>query len=103
MQRLPSVAAGSWVRGTWHDPDIRLPASVAVSMAGIAGAAVLQLGWPQELVQTAVECQLLGGLNSHCRHHLRRWLLRVVRQKADRSKRRATPETLWEWLQPGNH
>src|SRR5450830_291402 len=46
-QRLPSVAAGSWVHGAWHEAVIGLPGSAEASMTGIEGAAVIQLGRPQ--------------------------------------------------------
>ena len=36
-------------------------------MTGIEGTAIIQLGRPQVPLQIAVECQLLEGLNSHCR------------------------------------
>lgn len=67
VQRLASVAAGSWVHGAWHEAVIGLPGSAATSMTGIVGAAVIPRGRLQVLVQMAVESQLLGGLNSHGR------------------------------------
>jgi hypothetical protein len=67
LQRLPSVAAGSWVHGAWHEAVIGLPCSAAASMTGIEGAAVIQLGRPQVPLQIAVERQLLKWPNSRCR------------------------------------
>ena len=61
-QRVPSVAAWSWVHGAWHETVIGLPGIATASMTGIEGAAVIQLGRPQAPFQIAVECQLLEGL-----------------------------------------
>lgn len=36
-------------------------------MTDIVGTAVIQLGRPQVPLQISVKCQLLKGLNSHCR------------------------------------
>lgn len=42
LQRLPWVAAGSWVHGTWHEAVIRLSGSAAASMTGNEGSTVIQ-------------------------------------------------------------
>ncbi len=34
MQRLPSVAAGSWVHGTWHEAVIGTSGNAAVAVPG---------------------------------------------------------------------
>lgn len=47
MQRVPSVAAGSWVHGAWHEAVIGSPGGPAASMTGIEGAAVIVLGGPK--------------------------------------------------------
>lgn len=44
VQRLESVAAGSWVYGAWHEAVIGLPGCAAASMTGIVGAAVILRG-----------------------------------------------------------
>jgi hypothetical protein len=46
VQRLRSVAAGSWVHGAWHEAVIGSPGGAASSMTGIEGAAVIQRGRP---------------------------------------------------------
>lgn len=64
MQRLASVAAGSWAHSVWHEAVIGLSDSAAASITGIVWAAVLPSGRLQVPVQKAVECQQLGELNS---------------------------------------
>ena len=46
VQRLPSVAPGSWVHSAWYEAVIGSPSSTAASMTGIKKAAVIQCGRP---------------------------------------------------------
>ena len=50
-QRLPSVAAGSCGHSAWHEAVNGSPGSAVVSMTGIEGAAVTQVGAPQVPLQ----------------------------------------------------
>lgn len=62
LQRLPTVALGIFVHGTWHEDVIGSTGSAAGSMTGIEGVAVIQRGWPQiALSQLAIACLLLEG------------------------------------------